>query len=257
MELQALAVLGLGRDDEAFRLLAVAHLDGGVGQKGDLFLKGTLVQRQPGVVQRGLPVVLAKLPHHLVGVFALGQCLLAGLGFGLLLLLLIGLGGLSLLLALVEVRLDWLLVEPLVGLAQERQMIVKAGEVERAVDVELPVILYGIAERGAVFEVGATYPVVGRAIRRVAVDPVEDGNEVQGQLVRQREVLLIVEGRAEVTDAGPHRILPRVVAGGVQVFVDGGIRLLHLGMGGTLEIGVQVLREVPAQLELAVPQELF
>ena len=44
---------------------------------------------------------------------------------------------------------------------------------------------------------------------------------------------------------------------GIKVFVDGGIRFLYLGTRGTLEVEVQVFREVPAHGEVAIPEKLL
>ena len=57
-------------------------------------------------------------------------------------------------------------------------------------------------------------------------------------------------------DGCPHRVLPSRVAIGIEVLVYGCVRLLYLCVRGALEVHVQILREVPAQVELAVPQEL-
>ena len=44
---------------------------------------------------------------------------------------------------------------------------------------------------------------------------------------------------------------------GVEVLVDGSVGFLNLGVGGTLEVHVQVPGQIPAQLKLSVPQELL
>ena len=43
----------------------------------------------------------------------------------------------------------------------------------------------------------------------------------------------------------------------IEILVDGCIGLFDLGVGGRLEVEVQVLGEVPAQREVAVPEELL
>ena len=58
-------------------------------------------------------------------------------------------------------------------------------------------------------------------------------------------------------DTGPYGVLPCGIAIGIEVFVHRGIGFLYLGMGGTLEVHVEILGEVPTQLEIAVPQELL
>ena len=57
-------------------------------------------------------------------------------------------------------------------------------------------------------------------------------------------------------DGCPHGVLPCLIAVGIEVFVYGCVRLLNLCVRGALEVHVQVLSEVPTQVELAVPQEL-
>ena len=69
--------------------------------------------------------------------------------------------------------------------------------------------------------------------------------------------MLVVERGAEVADALLHRVFPRTIAVRVEVFVDGRIGLLNLGTGGTLEVEVQILGEVPPEGEVTVPKELF
>ena len=44
---------------------------------------------------------------------------------------------------------------------------------------------------------------------------------------------------------------------GIEILVDGRVGLLDLGMRGRLEVHVQVLREVPADGEVAIPEELL
>ena len=56
-----------------------------------------------------------------------------------------------------------------------------------------------------------------------------------------------------------HGVLPHGVEVGIEVLVDGrvlAVGFLYLCTGGRLEVHVQVLRQVPAQLEVAVPQHL-
>ena len=149
------------------------------------------------------------------------------------------------------------LVEPVVGFLQERHVVVQFLKVERTVDVEVAVRRDGVSERCSVVEVGTTHPCVGSRVVGVGVHPVEYWDEVQRQLIRCVEVLLVVEWRSEVADTLPYRVLPSVVLVRVEVLVDDGVRLLDLSVGSALEVHVQVLREVPAQGEVAVPQELL
>ena len=54
----------------------------------------------------------------------------------------------------------------------------------------------------------------------------------------------------------PYRVFPHLIAVGIQILIDGHIWLFNLGIGSTLEVHVQILRKVPTQIELTVPQEL-
>ena len=147
--------------------------------------------------------------------------------------------------------------EPLVGLLEERNVVVELFHVERAVQVERAVVRDAVAQRGSVFEVGAAHPVVGGVVAGIGIHPVENGDEVQRQLVAGGEVLVVVEGRAHALDAAPDAVFPRRVFVGVKRFVDGSVGFFNLGMGAAVEVEVQVAGDVPAQGELAVPEELL
>ena len=136
-------------------------------------------------------------------------------------------------------------------------MVVEGLEVQRPVEVQVALRGDDVAQRAAVVHLGAAHPRVVGVVGGVAVQPVEDGQLVQRQLVGGGERLLVVEGLAPVQDALLHGVLPGGVALGVEVLVDGRIGLLNLGAGGRLEVHVQVLRQVPAHLEVAVPEELL
>ena len=56
--------------------------------------------------------------------------------------------------------------------------------------------------------------------------------------------------------ARPYGVLPCRISVGIKVFVHRSVRLFYLGVGATLEVHVDVLGEVPTQIELSVPQEL-
>ena len=136
-------------------------------------------------------------------------------------------------------------------------MVVEFLEVERAVDVERAVIGDHIAERESVLGVGTSHPGVVGVVLQVGVEPVEDGDEVERHVVGSRELLAVVERRAEVLDRGDDGVFPCGIGIGIEVFVDGCVRLLYLCPRGALEIEVQVLGEVPAQGEVPVPEELL
>ena len=136
-------------------------------------------------------------------------------------------------------------------------MIVERFEIERAVDIQVAAAVDGVAQRGAILQFCTALPrVIGR-IGGITVYPVKDGQLVQWQLIGYGGLLLVVEWRTEVLDALPHRILPCTVAVCIEFFVHGGIGLLYLCMGSRLEVEAQVLGEIPAQSEVAVPEELL
>ena len=137
-------------------------------------------------------------------------------------------------------------------------MVVERLHVERAVDGNLAIVGDGVAQRCAILLLTATLPVVGSGIVGIGIQPVEDGQLIQRHLVRRRKRLAIVQRTTEVLDAGPYRVLPCRIAVRIEVFVDGFVTvgLLNLSLCARLEIHVQVLGEVPAQREVAVPQEL-
>ena len=136
-------------------------------------------------------------------------------------------------------------------------MVVERLQVERAVDVQTAVAADGVAKTGTVVEFRSPYPRVMGVIRGIGIDPVEDGQFIQWQLVGGCHLLLVVERSAEVTDALLHRVFPRTILIGVEILVDGRIGLLDLGTGSTLKVEVQIPREVPSEGEVAVPEELL
>ena len=125
-------------------------------------------------------------------------------------------------------------------------MVIELLHVEGAVKTDLTVVADGVAQRRAVFKVGATHPVVGGGVLGVGVHPVEDGYEVERQLVGSRERLVIVERRSEMLDARPHRVFPCLILVGIEVLVHRRVGFLYFRVRGALEVHVQVLREVPA-----------
>ena len=162
-----------------------------------------------------------------------------------------------LLLFLLNLRARRLLVELLVHLLQERHVVVELHEIERTIDVQTAVGVDGVAIRYTVLVLRATLPRIGGVVVGIGIDPVEGWQEVERQLIGSRKSLVVVERRTPVLDARPHGVLPGMILVGIEVLVHWRVRLLYLGVGGTLEVHVQVLRQVPAHRELSVPQELF
>ena len=252
-----LAVHRTGRYHDALCLLVMSHGDGGVGEQCYLFLESVAVLRQRFLLGCFLFLFPLPLSYRLVSILAVLHRLLAYLldlvGLFLFLSLFLFLLLLSLGVGLSVGRL----VEALVGFLEERHEIIEFREVEVAVDLQLPVIGDGVAEVRAVLELRPPLPSIGRVVGGIGAHPGEDGEEVQRQLIAGGERLLVVEGRTEVTDACPHRVFPGLELVGIEVFVHGGVGLLDLRIRGTLEVHVQVLCQIPAHGELAVPQELL
>ena len=134
------------RDDEPFGMLAVADDKGGVWAQRDLLLIGVAVAGQLPLLFFFGFVLGTQLFHRLVRILALGDGFLACILFGFLLFLSVGLGLLFLFLLLVDLILARLPVEALVGLFEERNMVVELHEIKIARDVELTVVLNRIAQ---------------------------------------------------------------------------------------------------------------
>ena len=112
-------------------------------------------------------------------------------------------------------------------------MVVERLEVETAGDINIARVGNRIAQRTAIVEVGTTRPVVGGIVGDTRLlNPVEDGEFVDGQVEGDIRLLLIGQWRTHVLETGPHRVFPRRIFIGIEMFVDGRIRLLHLGICG-------------------------
>ena len=129
-------------------------------------------------------------------------------------------------------------------------------QIERAVDVQIAVAVDGVTQRHTVVTLRTANPGITGIIGGIAVHPLQIRQFVQGQLITGGDLLLVVEGRTQVLDTVPHGVFPGRIPIRIEVFVHRGIRLFDLRMGGRLEVEVQVLREVPAQGEVTVPEEL-
>ena len=145
--------------------------------------------------------------------------------------------------------------EAFIDLLEEWRMVVEFLHIERAVDVDDAVVGDGVTIFHHTIFLCATCPVVGGGIGGISIEPVEDRYEVERKLVRGSERLVIVERSAEVLDALPYGVFPRLILLWVEVFVDLQIWLLYLCLSGALEGHVEVLGQVPTQLEVTVPQE--
>ena len=199
----------------------MGHGDGGIELEGNLALIGVLVFRQELFIGGARRARILRVPRSL--------------------------------------RIPWtnIFSEALIGLLEEGRVVVERLQVERAVDVQTAVAANGVAEAGTVVEFRSPYPRVVGVIRGIGIDPVEDGQFIQRQLIGSRHLLLVVERSAEVTDALLHGVFPRTILVGIEILVDGRIGLLDLGAGGTLEVEVQIPREVPSEGDVAVPEELL
>ena len=102
---------------------------------------------------------------------------------------------LILVLSLCRLRLisPYSLLESVVSLLEERHMSIEFLHVECAIEVYESVHTDGIAERSAVFEVGASLPIIRRLILDISCYPVENRDKIERQLIRRRHALLIIE----------------------------------------------------------------
>ena len=87
-------------------------------------------------------------------------------------------------------------------------MIIEHLEVQRAVDVQITVTCNRISKTCTIVELRTACPGIAGIIRGIAIHPVEDGQFVQWQLVAGRDLLLVVERGAQMTDTVHHRVLP-------------------------------------------------
>ena len=136
-------------------------------------------------------------------------------------------------------------------------MVIQGLHIEVAIDIQLSVVGNGITQIRSIIKVCTTYPVIGGRIGSITGNPIEDRQFVKGQLQGGCKRLLVVERRSEMTDTLPYRVFPCLITLRIEVFIDGGIRLFYLCMCGRLETHVQVLRQVPANSELTIPEELL
>ena len=228
-----LAVLGLGAHVDTSCALAVAYEQRGVGR-----------ERQ-----------LALIAASVLGQFFLLLLCVAVLAVGRLLLERLALSLLFLFLAL-YLRAALLASELVVDLLQEGDVVVQPLHVEGTVDIEVTVAHDVVAQRGAVVERRAAHPVVGGVVGGVDIGPVEYRDEVEWHLVRQGEVLAVVERRSHVAQTRSDRVFPLGVLVGIAFLVDGSVGLFDFSVRGTLEVHVQIACKVPSQGEITVPEEL-
>ena len=87
-------------------------------------------------------------------------------------------------------------------------MVIEHLEVQRAVDVQITVTCNRISKTCTIVELRTACPRIAGIIRGIAIHPVEDGQFVQWQLVAGRDLLLVVERGAQMTDTIHHRVLP-------------------------------------------------
>ena len=180
------AVLGLGGDDQTLALLAMGHSDGCIGLDFYFLFKSLFVLGQslfflgfilllfslwawPSATPCRLVLVVQVFPGRLVAVGGTRR-----------------------------------LAETVVGLFQERHMVVEFLQIERAIDVGRTVHRNHITQRRAVFQIGASCPIIGRVVAGITVHPIEDGQQVERQLVGCLERLVVVQWLSPTIDAVFH-----------------------------------------------------
>ena len=218
----------------------MSHGNGGVGTQGNLALIGILIQGQLSVgrvsarlvLSLVLSLVLRLILRLVLALFAY-RFTHSGLGGG---------NG---------------LLKALVGLLEEGHVVVERLHIEGTIQVEVAIAVDGITQRGAIVALCTANPSIASRIRGIAVDPIEDGQLIERQLIRSGNLLLVVERRTKVLNTCPDGVFPSGIAIGIEILVHRTIGLLNLGMGGRSEVEVQVLGEVPTQGEVTIPEELL
>ena len=221
-----LSILRLSRNDESLAVLAMSDEQGSIRQEGDFFLES-------------LPVFRKRLRQIY---------LILSLGFLLLFLPL-------------YLTPAYRAVESVIRLFEEWDVVVEAYQIEASVYRQLALGVDGVAIRVAVLILRASLPSIVGVVGGIGTHPVEDWQQMDRQLIGCREVLTVVERRTPALHTLPyrtpiHRILPGMILVGIEIGIHIRIRHIYLCMGGTLEVHVQVLGQIPAQRELAVPKEL-
>ena len=114
-----------------------------------------------------------------------------------------------------------------------------------------------MSERLAAFKFRSASPAVGGVVRTVSTDPVEGWNLAQWQLVAAVECAVVGERSSEGQDAVAHRVFPCRVLVRVEALVDDHVRFFDFGMSGRCPRELERLEDVPANGEVAIPEELF
>ena len=273
-KVEHLAVCHLRRYDEALAVLTMLYQQGGIRQEGHFLLKSLLVLRQllcqvvsALILGIGLGILAILSVLAILGIGA-GK-LLAAIFLSLFLRLLLFFLGFFLRLLL---RLPLLLLHRqftlalgtlilLVHFLEEWDVVVETNQVEIAVQGQFALAVDGIAIRVAFFIFHASLPRIVGAVVGIGVQPVEGWQQIERHLIRSGEVLTVVERGTPALHAVPYRtsiyrVFPGMILVGIEVGVHLRIRHIHLCMGSTLEVHVQVLGQVPAHGELSVPEEL-
>ena len=107
-------------------------------------------------------------------------------------------------------------------------MVIERFEVDSTIDVNATVVGDGVTKRSTVIKLCSSLPGIGGGVLGIGLDPVEDGNLIEWGLIAGREVLVVVERRSPVLEAGPHGVFPSLVCIGVEVFVHGCVGFLYL-----------------------------
>ena len=236
-----LSILRLSRNDESLAVLAMSDEQGSIRQEGDFLLESLPVFRK-----RLCQIYLILL--HIVLLLCILQQSLLPPGFLLLLLPL-------------YLTPAYRAVESVIRLLEEWDVVVEAHQVEASVNRQLALGVDGIAIRVAVLILRTSLPSIVGVVGGIGIHPVEDWQQMDRQLIGCREVLTVVERRTPALHTLPYRtsiyrILPGMILVGIEIGIHIRIRHIYLCMGGTLEVHMQVLGQIPAQRELAVPEEL-
>ena len=136
-------------------------------------------------------------------------------------------------------------------------MIIKCFEIERTVYIKVTISSDGVAQTCTILEFSTANPCILTSVRSIGIDPIKDRQLVERQLIRGRNLLLIVKRSTPVAYTLLHRVLPSSILIRIQIFINRCIRFLNLCTRGRLEIEVEIFGKVPTQGEITIPQELF
>ena len=138
-------------------------------------------------------------------------------------------------------------LETFVYLLQEWDVVIKCFKVECTVNREVAIGSNGVTKTGSILKFSTTYPCILTSVRRIGIEPIEDRQFVERQLIRGCNLLLVVERGTPVAYTLLNRILPCHILIRIQVFINRCIWFFNLCTCSRLKIEMEVLGKVPSQ----------